>query len=769
MIGSKISHYRIEAELGRGGMGVVYRARDERLRRDVALKILPEERAGHADRRARILAEARAAAALNHPAVTTIYEVGEEGDQLFIVMELLAGQTLRAVLQQGPMQPLALIRMAAQVAEGLALAHANGVVHGDIKPENIILLADGRVKLLDFGIARQFAEETATLTRALEQTPSGQIAGTVAYMAPEQLRGNATDARADLFSLGVVLYELVAGRRPFLGPTGMALISQILDDNPAPVTQAATATPSELGRIIHKLLEKQPDSRYQSAHELRVDLANLSRDLEAGTSRLAAVAGKRAVAVLPFKLLTPNPEDDYLSGALADAVSNQLSATGGVLVRPTSTVLRYAKPGGDPLEAARDLNVQVLIDGSIQKLGQRLRVHAQAWNAADGSSLLSAKYDSDMADLFGLQDKLADAVARALGTETAAEKPPPAPPSTNTKAYEIYMRAGERLARLNRWDMRTAIEMLEDAVRLDPRFADAWARLAEACIQMGVTFEPQPRWFRRAEQAIRRALALDPENAEAQCARGQVLWTPAKGFQNRAALRAQALALRLNPGCQQARIQRGLVLLHVGLMEGARQALAEALATNPDDSRTLVFIGQAALYQGNLEEADEYYTRALRLDPSGLWANLFFPNVALYRGQLERAAESIAAAQKVLPGEPTSLSLEGLLWAHRGEKRRAEQTLRRALRGGKPVLHTHHMLHNVAAAYATLGKPAPVIALLRKASKTGLPNYPAFRDDPHFAPLRNHPPFLRLMSDLRRTWEGYQREFGATSIPTPAR
>jgi len=251
--------------------------------------------------------------------------------------------------------------------------------------------------------------------------------------------------------------------------------------------------------------------------------------------------------------------------------------------------------------------------------------------------------------------------------------------------------------------------------------------------------------------AIRRALAIDPGNAEAQSARGQVLWTPVKGFQNRAALHALGAALRLNPGCHQARIWQCLVFLHLGLLKEAREGLLEALATNPDDARTLVFIGQVALYAGNYKEADEYHERALAIDPANIWANLFFPIVGLSSNRLERAQEQLRAAFQVLPSEPTLKSVEALIWAKRGEKRKAEQLIRRALTGGKPVLHTHQMIHNAAAVYGVLGKPAQAITLSRKAIATGLPNYPLFRDDPNLQPLHNQPAFARMMGDLKET------------------
>ncbi|HKS96159.1 MAG TPA: hypothetical protein VJV74_08500, partial [Terriglobia bacterium] len=488
------------------------------------------------------------------------------------------------------------------------------------------------------------------------------------------------------------------------------------------------------------------------------DLTNLARDLEMGTALPAAVASKRAVAVLPFKLLTPSTEDDYLSMALADAVINQLSASGDLLVRPASTVTRYVKQAVDPLLVARELNVQVIVEGSIQKFDPKLRVHVQAWNAAEGETLLSAKHDSEMADLFGLQDRISEQLANALGSKPASQGP--TPPTQNSIAYELYLRAAERLTRLNRWDTRTAIEMLDNATRLDPRFADAWARLAESCVLMAGTFEPGPLWIKRAEHAVRRALALDPRSAEAQCARGRVMWMPAKNFQERAALRALGKALHINPGCHAARIWQCLILLHVGLHEEAKAGLAEALATNPDDCFTLVFSGQVRAYMGDYAEAEEYYTRGLSIDPSHLWGNLFSAVAPLYWGDFERAEPAIRKARQVLPGEPMLDSCEALLWARRGERRKAEQALRRALKGSKSVLHTHHNWHAAAAAYATIGKPTEAIVLIKKAGGFGLPNYPAFRDDPFFGPLRNHPQFLRVMAGLKKQWTSYQREFG---------
>jgi eukaryotic-like serine/threonine-protein kinase len=465
----------------------------------------------------------------------------------------------------------------------------------------------------------------------------------------------------------------------------------------------------------------------------------------------------------PFpKLLTPSPEDEYLSVALADAVINQLGASGELLVRPTSTVMRYANQSVDPLLAARELNVQVVVDGSIQKFGQKLRVHVQAWNAADGTTLVSGKHDSDLMDLFGLQDRISDTLARALGAKQAAGGPA-VPPTNDPAAYQLFLRAGERIQRLNRWDTSTAIEMLENVTSLDPRFADAWARLAEACLLMSISFDPNPKWIRQAERAVRRPLTLDPANVNALCARGRVLCAPAKGFQHRAAVRALNQAIRLNPGCQQAWLWTGIICSHVGLQQESLEKGAVALACNPDDPMTVFSVGHSKQLAGQFEEAQEYFARILTIEPSHLWGNIFSPGVFLYTGKLDRAEEKIRIAAQLAPNDPLVAGWEALLWAKRNEPHKVEKAAQRSLREKRIFTYSHHGWHAVAAAYAVIGKHAKAVSVLSKAASGGLPNYPLFRDDPHFAGLRNNPQFLRLLAGLKRELDGYQREFGYAS------
>jgi len=764
MLGTKIAHYLVETELGRGGMGVVYRAKDLQLQRTVALKLLSGEFTRDDEQRQRILVEARVAAALNHPGVTTIYEVGEHDGRLFIAMELVTGKTMRALLQETAFEPRRLIRFATQIAEALEAVHSHGVRHGDVKPENIVVQADDRIKLLDFGIASRVAEAelvTTTGNTADYWASDGGVAGTLAYMAPELLRGERADGRADLFALGVILYEFVTLKRPFTGAAAAQLIAQILDDKTEPPEIVAQKIPPGLEAIIFRLLRKLPEERYPSARDLRLDLLNLLRELEMGDTAQVQIAGKKTVAVLPFKLLTPNTEDEYLGVALADSVIHALGTSGDVLVRATSSVERYAKQTVDPVRAARELNVQIIAQGSIQKSGTRLRVHIQAWDVIEGTTLYSAKHDAEINELFSLQDELSSKLAAAFGLKPSGETNHAAtPPTDNPHAYELFLRAADRLARLNRWDTRTAIEMLERAVQLDPGFPDAWARLAEACVLIGSTQEPHPRWLKRASEAIRKALALDRHNAEAHCARGRLLWTPAQKFKNRPALRALREALHINPGCHAARIWQCLILMHLGLHEEARAGLMEALASQPDDAFTLVFIGQTAMYRCDYAEAREYNARALSVDRAHIWANGFSPNVALYEGKLNDAEEKIKLARHVLANDPWLVSCEALLWALRGERKKAEALARKSLQPAKAFLHTHHLWHTAAAAYALIDKPAKSIALLRRAGAQGLPNFPAFRDDPLLKSLHTQKAFRTLLAKLKREWESYQQEFG---------
>jgi serine/threonine-protein kinase len=757
--GQRLLHYELVEKLGEGGMGVVWKARCTRLQRHVALKFLTAGTAAQSAGRERILAEARAAAALNHPGIATMYEVQADAEPPFIVMEWVDGSSLRAAVVRGPLELRKVVALAEKLADALAVAHAQRVVHGDIKPENIIVGSDDEPKLLDFGVARPLIDDTVTRTLAGEAPPSGsgpRIAGTLAYMAPEQMRGGAADARSDLFSFGVLTYELVAGRRPFVGGDVAELMRQVQHAPPPPLDGSLSA---EFVRIVHKLLEKDPAARYQSAADVRTDLRNLGRELDVGAAVSAASAGKRAVGVLPLRMATPNPADEYLGVALAEALIGELGADGSLLVRPMSAVMRFAQQTIDPLRAARELNVQVIVDGSIQKLGEQVRVQAQARDAADGSVIATAKEDGSMANLFELQDRLAARIGGALGTGTTRGAAAVAP-TDNPYAYELYLRAVERMSRPNRWDTHTAIEMLKEATSLDPGFADAWAYLATSCLFMGTVFGTTPEWHQLADKAIEKAVSLAPGNSDVQVARGRLLWTPQHGFQNRAALQALGDALRASPGSLQALLWNSLIQLHVGLMDEARAGLNEVLAMEPDDPLTLNFLGQVIWYQGDYELARAYQDRALAVEAAHPWANLFHPTIALYGGELDLAERQLERSRQVMGDDGMVVSCEALLWARRGDVARATPLIEAAANDPRSMLHTHHTQHNLAAACALLERKEDAVEQLRLAAGTGLPNFPLFRDDPHLAPLKGHAGFDELMRGLDAEWRAFRRDFG---------
>jgi serine/threonine-protein kinase len=677
-------------------------------------------------------------------------------------MELLSGTDLRSLIRAKSVELKSVFRIGAQIAEALHAAHSEGVIHGDVKPENVMVVSNGQVKLLDFGIARQFNLTAVTMSLQSEKIHDPDrdrgFAATLAYAAPEALRSSRIDHRADLYSLGVLLFELATGSRPFDAPSPAALIEQILHQPVPDFIPSSNGLGARLGDVVKRLLAKDPEARYQSAYEIQVELAVAEREFEVGPIISSAQGNKRSLAVLPFRLLTPDSANEFLSVALADALINQLSSYREIIVRSTNSILRYANRIVDPLLAARELNTNICVEGSIQKVGSRIRVHVQVWDTTSRQSVGSAKHDADDTELFQLQDSMADNVASVLGLVV---KPATgqAPPTNNPIAYELFLRAATCLSRYSRWEVRSAITMLEEATRLDAQFADAWAQLADACMRMFTLFEPLEHWQRQADHAVRRCLTVDPGNADGYCVHARIQWSPPH-FKIRNALRSITTALRLNPACRQAQFWQGMYLFHVGLHEEANCVINAALAVNPEDPLAMMGIGHVAMYSWDFETAYKYHSKALATDPSHIYAALMFPGVPLYTGDLTDAEDKIKFARKIAPGNPMVSSWEALLFAKRGDVEKAEAALRSATRSKQIFTYSHHVAHTAAAAFAILGKTDSAVTWLRRASETGFPHYHVFRDDPHLASLRDVPEYRRLLSVLKRQWVAFNREFG---------
>ena len=413
MIGQTLRHYRIEAKLGEGGMGEVYRARDTVLGREVAVKVLPADQV-RADRLQRFLREAQAASQINHPNVVAIHDISESDGVHFIVMEYVAGKTLSETISPKGLETQQVVHYASQIVASLAKAHACGVVHRDLKPANIMVTTDGMIKVLDFGLAKLHepnAVEDDKLT--VGETAAGAILGTAAYMSPEQATGRPVDARSDIFSLGLVLYEMLSGRRAFGGETSISTIAAILYEEPRPLKEVAPQTPRDLDRIVSRCMRKEPDQRFQSAVDLRLALEDLQGNDGGDTTP--------SIAVLPFTNLSADKENEYFSDGLAEEIINALSHVSGLRVTSRSSAFSFRGKDVEMREIGSKLGVEHVLEGSVRKASNRIRVTTQLVKASDGFQVWSGRYDREMTDIFAVQDEIAQAIVEKLKGKLSEE------------------------------------------------------------------------------------------------------------------------------------------------------------------------------------------------------------------------------------------------------------------------------------------------------------------------------------------------------------
>ena len=517
--GSRLGPYEILARLGEGGMGEVYRARDPRLGREVAIKTIHERRAGDLDARLRFGRETRAVAALSHPNILAIHDVGEDGEVAFAVMELLEGETLRGRLDRGPLPLSEAVAVVAAIADGLAAAHARGIVHRDVKPANVFLTTDGRVKILDFGLARDaalpFGERGSRSGDAQRTRRSpGTLIGTVDYMSPEQVRGQVADARSDVFALGTVLYETLAGRRPFARATAGDTLAAILKEDPPSLP---SQTPPAIVRLMSRSLEKDSARRTLTAR----DFAAALRDLAATPAPEERID---SLAVLPFADLSPGQDQEYFCDGLADELIDALSRVRGLRVASRTSSFQFKGTATDVREVGRRLGVRAVLEGSVRKAGDRLRVTVQLTDVAQGFSLSSQRYDRSLADVFAIQEDLAEKVVAALKvTLSEGERRVLEPPTTDIRAYDHYLRGRGLFNQFRVEALASAREMFLRALEVDPAFAHAHTGLANACAWL---YQWRGRRLEHLEEALSasgRALALRPDLAEAHAARGYAL------------------------------------------------------------------------------------------------------------------------------------------------------------------------------------------------------------------------------------------------------
>jgi len=573
LIGRTLGHYRIVEKIGEGGMGEVYRAHDERLDRDVALKILPARFAGDPDRLTRFEREARAVAALNHPNIVTLHTIEEADGHRFITIEHIRGQTLAALIPQDGMAVDRILEIAIPLAGALAAAHEKGVIHRDLKPNNVMVDEDGRVKILDFGVAKLRREPPpgeASEASTETITGDGHVVGTLPYMPPEQLRGERLDARADLYSFGVMLYEMTTGERPFAGETSPDLASAILKDPPRPLDTFRPDLPFRLGTLIERCLEKQPKRRIQSALDLQRDLEDFKEELSTSNRRtstarqpeetsvtfsqsrrrllagiafvgVAVIAALmilifqqlgtppkteaptiQSLAVLPFANLMNDPEQDYFVDGMHEALLTDLAKMKSVRVISRSSVMRY-KEAPEPIKGiARDLDVDAVIEGSVLRSGNQVRITAQLIDGATDEHLWAESYDRDLEDVLSLLSDVSKAIASEIQTTIVSrdEKGDVPSPRINPEAYETYLRGRHAFGTFSGEGQARALDLYQRAIELDPAFAPAWASLATAQILRALFISPGKEGISTARASARRALKLDPNVGEAHAVLG---------------------------------------------------------------------------------------------------------------------------------------------------------------------------------------------------------------------------------------------------------
>lgn len=468
-----------------------------------------------------------------------------------------------------------------------------------------------------------------------------------------------------------------------------------------------------------------------------------------------------SIAVLAFANMSPDKDQEFFADGMAQEIMRALTRVDGLRVTARTSAFSFKGTSADIATIGRRLEVASILEGSVRRAGARIRVSAELVDVETGRIRWSETFDRSLDDVFQIQDEIARTIVGEIRPKLLGDARAPlvVRGTESPEAYELYLRAGDRISRFEHWDTRTAIEMLSTATSIDPGYADAWARLALAYSQLAFAFEPDERWREPAERAVRRAFELDPENPDAHYAHARMLWSPQGGFQHRTALCALGECLRIQPGNHDARIWQGVVFLHVGLLDEARDRFAEALAAEPDDATRLNWVGQTAQFQGRFEEADEYLARAYRADPT-LWLNHSFrAPIRLYLDDLAGAERVLETARQALPDDLLVASCEALLWAKRGEVAQADAAIARATGPGKSIAHAHHCHHYLAAALAELGRSAEAIESLRSSAALGFPNGPAFSSDPHLASLQDLAPMQALLARLERERQVYAAEF----------
>jgi serine/threonine-protein kinase len=747
LAGSRLGPYEILSPLGAGGMGQVWRARDTRLDRFVAIKILPDELVEDADALARFEREAKAVAALSHPNILAIHDFARQGSVVYAVMELLEGETLGDRLAADTLSARRAVEYALQIAHGLAAAHERGIVHRDLKPQNVFVTRDGQIKLLDFGLAKSTRSSMGGQTGALTQP--GLVLGTVGYMSPEQVRGEGVDYRSDIFAFGIILYEMLAGQRAFQRDSDVETMIAILKEDPAELMPAGHAVPRELTELVAHCLEKSPEQRFQSARDLAFALKVQEREgwpisgsTAPGSGARHAAAREASIAVLPFRNLSAGPENDYFSDGMTEEIINALTKIEALHVASRTSSFAFKGKDEDVRKIGSALGVGTVLEGSVRQSGRKLRITAQLIDVASGYHLWSERYDREMEDVFAVQDEIARSIADTLKVRLlpAEEERLAARGTADIEAYNHYLKGRYHF---NRREPREAIAEFERALAIDPRYTDAYTGLADSyCIHGFYGGIPTVDALARARKAARKAHDLEPDSADVHVSLALVEhyfgWDLDR---EEVELRR---AMEISPRSAAAYSWLGLMLPFRRRFSEGLELARKAAELEPHSANIQTNVGWALCVARRFEDAVREFERALAIDPNApypLWS------IAIPLQSLGRYGEAVATLEKAveltLRRQTFYLALLGAANAYAGRRSQALRQLEdlRARPAADYVAPFHFAFIHIA-----LGDAREAIACLERgcAERNALgwwlrecPVYDPIRADPGFASLSN--------------------------------
>ena len=749
LIGRHLGNYEVLSLLGAGGMGEVYRARDMKLHRDVALKVLPEAVTKDADRLDRFRREARTLASLNHAHIVTIFSIEEDNDVPFMTMELIEGVTLDQSVRGG----LSLTRffdIAMALADALSAAHRKHIIHRDLKPTNVMVTDDGRVKVLDFGLARAIdtvVSEGATVTNF--GTKVGAIVGTMPYMSPEQVEGKPLDPRTDLFSLGIVLYELATGQRPFRGDSPAALMSSILKDHPPPVGDQRSDLPGDVCRLIGQCLEKEPRHRVQTASELLAELRVYRRAWETGDgpARSATPAGvprpdgrTASIAVLAFTDMSEAKDQGWFCDGIAEEILNALTPLPGLRVAARTSAFSFKGKGEDLRSIGEKLNVTTILEGSVRRAGDRLRITVQLSDAANGFQLWSERYDRELKDIFDVQDEIAKAIAERLRVTLGGGKADRLveQATTNIEAYQLYLE-GRALIDRRGANVPAGLDLLRKAVELDPAYSLAWAGIADALTVLAYSGAQRGAETKaEAISAARRSIELNPRSAAGHIALAVAVLL----YENNlpAARHWFERALELNPDFSLGRCWYGNYYWNWarGNFERGIAETRRALDGDPLSAYVTMTLGVTLFTAGRVDEAIDTCRRAIQLDPESFISRWALGVSLGLAGRFDEAVDTLEATATVSGRHPLSLTVLADVFGRRGMPDAALKLHRELLdRAAHRYVSPTHLALTAEAA----GRHEEAIAFARRAWDDREPSFILW--------ARQFPPYRALHSDPR--------------------